>query len=104
MVDQPDGELTSGEADRLVVVGVDHVVAAVLALDLPGLTASHVVANSLLQLQCHVLGNMADPGALVQSLDETAPAATATAVICQSGQSLHQRIGEAGKLVGGEVF
>ena len=65
VVDQPDGELAGGEPDRLVDVGVDHVVAAVLALDLPGLAAPHVVADRLLQLQCHVLGNMADPGALL---------------------------------------
>ena len=65
MVDQPDGQFTSGEPDRLVVVGVDHVVAATLALHLPGLAAPHVVAHRLLQLQSDVLGNMADPGALV---------------------------------------
>ena len=65
VVDQPDGQLAGGQPDRLVVVGVDHVVAATLALDLPGLAAAHVVADGLLQLQRHVLGDVANPGALV---------------------------------------
>jgi cyanophycin synthetase len=48
VVDQPDGELTGGQPDRLVVVGEDHVVAAALTLYLPGLAPTHVVADRLL--------------------------------------------------------
>ena len=104
VVDQPDRQLAGGQADRLVVVGVDHVVATALALDLAGLAAPHVVADRLLQLQGDVLGDVADPGALVQPLDEPAAPAAAAGVVGQAGQPLDQRVGEAGQLVGGEVL
>src|SRR5207342_3672081 len=48
MVDQPDGQLARCQPDRFVIVGVDHVVAAMLALDLPRLSPAHVVADGLL--------------------------------------------------------
>ena len=104
VVDQLDRELAGGQPDRLVVVGVDHVVASALALHLAGLAAAHVVANRLLQLQGDVLGHVAEPGALVQPLHEPAPTAAAAGVVGQPGQPLDQRVGEAGQLVGGEVL
>jgi hypothetical protein len=104
VVDQPDGELTGGKPYRLVVVGVDHVVAPALALYLPGLTAAHVVADGLLQLQRHMLGYVANPGALVQPLREAASPAATTGVVHQARQPLQQSVGEARQLVGRKVF
>ena len=102
VVDQPDGQLAGGEPDRLVVVGVDHVVAAALALDLPGLAAAHVVADRLLQLQGHVLGDVADPGALVQPLDEPAAPAAAAAVVCSPGSRSTSASAKPGSLLVGK--
>ena len=65
VVDQPDGQFAGSKPDRLVVVGIDHVVTAALPLYLPRLAAAHVVADLLLQLQCHMLGDMTDPCPLV---------------------------------------
>jgi hypothetical protein len=48
---------------------------------LPGFAAAHVVADCLLQLQSHMLGYMANPGALGEPLREAAsPPATAGVV------------------------
>ena len=104
VVDQLDRELAGRQTDRLVVVGVDHVVAAALALHLAGLAAPHVVADRLLQLQSDMLGDMAQPGALVQPLDEPAPPPAAAAVVGQPGQPLDQGVGESWQLVGREVL
>jgi hypothetical protein len=104
IVDQPDRQLAGRQPDRLVVVGVDHVVARALALDLAGLAASHVVADGLLQLQRHMLGHVPDPGAFVQALDETAAPAAAARVVLQAGQPRHQSVRETGQLVGGEFL
>ena len=51
-----------------------------------------------------MLGDVADPGALVQPLDEAAAPAAAAGVVGQTGQPLDQPIGEAGQQVGGEVL
>src|SRR5215217_9515670 len=64
VVDQPDGQFACGKPDGLVIVGIDHVVAAALTLHLPRLAPAHVVADGLLQLQCHMLGDMTDPRSL----------------------------------------
>jgi hypothetical protein len=65
VVDQADRQLTGGKPDGLVLVGVDHVVAATFARHLPGLATAHVVTDGLLQLQRDVFGQLANPGALV---------------------------------------
>ena len=65
VVDQAYGEPRGREADLLVDVPEDHVVAARLALDRPGLAAPDVVADDLLQGERGVLGDVAEPGALV---------------------------------------
>ena len=88
VVDQPDGEPAGGEADLLVDVAVDDVVAARLALDLAGLAAPDVVADDLLQRERDVLGDVAEPGALVEPLDEAAAAAARARVLAQAGQHL----------------
>ena len=56
----------------LVGVVVDDVVDARAALDRAGLAAAQVVAGLLLQLQRDVLGDVTEPGALAQPLDEAA--------------------------------
>src|SRR4029453_12915852 len=104
VINQPDGELTSGKPHRLVVVGVDYVVAAALAFYLPGLATADVVADGLLQLQRHMLGYVAHPGALREPLHEAASAAATTGVVHQARQPLEQCVGEARKLVGRKVF
>ena len=75
VVDQAHGELGRGQSDLLVDVPEDHVVVAGLALDRPGLAAADVVPHDLLQRQGGVLGDVPEPGALVEALDEPAPLA-----------------------------
>src|SRR6185436_8585926 len=63
-----------------------------------------VVAHDLLQGQCAVLGDVAEPGAFVEPLDEpTAPAARA-GVLAQTRQHLQEVVGEAGERVGRMVL
>ena len=90
VVDQAYGEPAGREPDLLVDVAVDDVVAALLALDLAGLAAPDVVADDLLQRQGDVLGDVTEPGALVEPLDEAAPAAAGAGVLAQAGQRLEQ--------------
>ena len=92
------------EADLLVDVAVDDVVATLLALDLPGLAAPDVVADDLLERQRDVLGDVAQPGALVEPLDEAAAASARARVLAQAGQHRDQVVGEAGQRVGGELL
>ena len=84
VVDQPDGEPAGREPDLLVDVAVDDVVAALLALHLTGLAAPDVVADHLLEREGDVLGDVAEPGALVQPLDETAATAARAGVLAQA--------------------
>ncbi len=104
VVDQAYGEPGGGEADLLVDVPVDDVVAPLLALDLPGLAAADVVADDLLQGEGDVLGDVAEPGALVEPLDEPAAAPAGAGVLAQPGQHLEQVVGEARQRVGREVL
>ena len=83
VVDQPDGEPAGGEADVLVDVAVDDVVDARLALDLAGLAAPDVVTDDLLEGERAVLGDVAEPGALVEPLDEAAAAAARARVVAR---------------------
>ena len=84
VVDQPDGELAGRQPDRLVGVGEDHVVLTADALHLTRLAAAHVVADRLLQLQGDVLGDVTQPGALVQPLHEPAAPTAAAGVVPQA--------------------
>ena len=74
VVHQPDRQGAGGQADLLVDVPVDDVV---LTRDAgaAGLAAPHVVAGLLLQLQRGVLGDVAEPGALLEPLEEAAAVA-----------------------------
>ena len=94
VVDEAHGEPGGGQADVLVDVPVDDVVAALLALDLPRLAAADVVADRLLQRQRDVLGDMAEPGAFVQPLDEAAAATAGAGVLAEPGQHVEQVVGE----------
>ena len=92
------------QPDLLVDVPEDDVVAALVALDLARLAAPDVVADDLLQCQRGVLGDVTEPGALVQPLDEAAAAATGAGVLAQAGQRLEQAVGEVGERVGGVLL
>ena len=71
VVDQADRQGAGGQADLLVDVPVDDVV---LPRDAgaAGLAAADVVAGLLLQLQGDVLGDVPQPGALLEPLEEPA--------------------------------
>ena len=99
VVDDAHGELAGGSADALLEVGVDDVVAPLLALDSARLAAAHVVPGLLLQLQREVLGDVAEPGALVEALDEAALLATRARVVLQAGEEFDEAIREAGDRV-----
>ena len=67
------------QADLLVDVPVDDVVLTGDA-GAAGLAAAHVVAGLLLQLQRDVLGDVAEPGALLEPLEEAAAVAARAGV------------------------
>ena len=70
VVDQAYGEPGRLEADLLVHVAEDDVVAPPGPFDLAGLSTADVVADHLLQGQRGVLGDVTQPGALVEPLHE----------------------------------
>ena len=51
------------------------------------------MAGLLLELERDVLGDVAEPGALVEPLDETTPATPGAGVVVQPGHRLHPRGG-----------
>ena len=104
VVDEAYGELGRGQPDLLVDVAEDHVVDALAALDAAGLAAPDVVADHLLERQRAVLGDVAEPGALVEPLDEAAAAAARAGVLAQPGQHLEEVVGEAREGVGRELL
>ena len=104
MVHQAYGEPGRLEPDLLVDVPEDDVVAALVSLDLTGLAAPDVVADDLLQRQGGVLGDVTEPGALVQPLHEAAATAAGAGVLAQAGQRLEQAVGELGERVGGVLL
>ena len=95
VVDEAHRELAGGDADGLVGVAVDDVVVAGPALDRAGLAAARVVAGQGLQLQRDVLGDVAEPGALVEPLDEAAAAPERAGVALEPGDELDELVGEA---------
>ena len=60
------------------------------------------MADLLLELQRDVLGDVAEPGALAQPLDEAALVAARAGVLGQAGQQLEQLVGEARDLSVGQ--
>ena len=104
MVEQPDGQLAGRDADGLVGVAVDDVVAAAHALDRARLAAPRLVARQRLQLEGDVLSDVAEPGALVEALDEAAAAAAGAGVVVEPGHGLEQLLGEARQRDGGVVL
>ena len=72
VVHETHSEAGGREAHLLVGVPEDDVVVALLALDASGLAATDVVSDDLLQGQGGVLGDVAEPSALIQPLDEPA--------------------------------
>ena len=104
VVDQPDREACRPRRPTLLVdVPVDDVVLTGDA-GAAGLAAADVVAGLLLQLQGHVLGDVPEPGALLQPLEEAAAVAARAGVPGQPGQRLEQPVDEAGDGVGGVVL
>jgi hypothetical protein len=62
------------------------------------------MAGLLLELQGDVLGDVAEPGALAQPLDEAALASARAGVLGQPGQQAEQPVDEAREGVGGVVL
>src|SRR5262249_12634707 len=91
VIDEAYGELRRGDADALVDVAVDHVVATLLALDHAGLAAPDVVTDGLLEREGDVFGDVAGPRAFVEPFDEAALAATGAGVLAQLRQGVEQR-------------
>ncbi len=71
VVDQANGELPGLDADGLLPVAVDHVVAAGLT-GAPRLAPRDVRAGLPLELERHVLGDVAEPGPVDEAFPETA--------------------------------
>ena len=103
VVDQAHGELAGGHADALLRVRVDDVVLPRLA-GAAGLAAADLRARLALELERDVLGDMPDPGALVQPIGEAADAPGAARVLADAGQHLEQSLAEAGDRVRREVL
>ena len=100
VVDEPNGQLPGSQTHPLVLVAVDHVVAPRLTLDAARLSAAQVMAGLLLQLQGDVLGDVTQPGAFAQALDEATLDPARAAVILQRGEELEEPIGESVDRVG----
>ena len=94
VVDQPHRQLTRGDADRLVDVAEDDVVDPRPALDHPRLATTQVVAGGGLQFQGDVLGDVAEPGPVLEPLNEAARMTHRAGMPLQSRQQGHERVGE----------
>ena len=92
------------EADRLLLVGVHHVVDAGLALHRARLAALHLRPGEPLELDRDVLRNVAEPGAVAQPPREPARLLVAAAMILQRRQQRQQPLRELRQLVGGEAL
>jgi len=92
-----------GAADHGIARAEGHFVHAMLAGG-AGLAEAGLHAGHVLQLQHHVLEDVAGPGAAMQALDEAAALADAAAVLDQAGQPGCQALRETRQFVRGEVF
>jgi hypothetical protein len=95
VVQQGQRQAARFQADLLLLVLVDHVVDAGLAVA-PGLAEGHVGPREVLHLDRAVLPDVAHPGAFVlaQAAQETARLAVGTAVLPQARQGFQQRLDE----------
>ena len=103
VVDQPDGLPAGLDADLLLAVLEDHVVAAVLA-GAAGLAVADVRAGEVLELQGDVLGHVARPGPVPEPRDEAAAPAEGAGVLLEGGQQLDEGVHEARDPVARELL
>ena len=103
VVEQALGKTTGGEADVLLPVLVDDVVAAALAAA-AGLAAGDLGAGKFLEFEGDVLEDVAHPGALAHALEEAARFAEGAGVVVEAGDEFGEAFVEAGNLVGGAVL
>ena len=94
VVDEPDGLAAGLDADLLLAVLEDHVVAAVLA-GAAGLAVADVRAGEVLELEGDVLGHVAGPGPVAEPRDEPAAPAEGAGVLLEGGQQLDEGLDEA---------
>jgi len=74
VVKQPQGEISGGKADILLLIGENNVVDPSFA-DTARFAARHLAAGEVLELQRHMFEDVAHPGALAHPLQEaTGPA------------------------------
>jgi hypothetical protein len=94
-VEQGEPEAARLEPDVLLLVLIDDVILPGLAVR-AGLAEGHRLAGDVLQLDRHVLEDVAHPGALVldQPPDEAARLAVGAAVLVQPGERRDEGIGE----------
>ena len=101
--DQVAGGFDGQFADRLVAGADDHLVDAVFARH-ARLAKAGLHAGLGLQLQRHVLQDVAGPGAVAQAHQKAAAPADAAAVLDQAGQPGGEPLVEAGQGVGGVIL
>ena len=102
--DQPVGRAHALHGERLLLVRHDHLVDAGDRC-LAGLAeADHDLAGQRLQLDRHVLEDVAHPGAGAQPLEEAAALADGAAVFDHRRQPRHDPLVEARQRVGGKLL
>ena len=94
VVDERDGELAGLDADVLLAELVDDVVLAVRPGG-PGLAVADVGPGEVLELEGDVLGDVADPGPLLEPGHEAAAPAERAGVVLERWHQLDQPVGEA---------
>jgi hypothetical protein len=102
--DQLERDPACHAADAIIGISEHDVVDAWLSLDRPRLAARQANAGHVLQFDRDMLGDMADPCALAQPLDETAAPLQAAAVALQPRQQLDQPVGKARDAIARIVF
>ena len=98
VVDQRDRHAARFEPDRLLAVLEDAVVLAVRTRR-ARLAVADVRPGEVLELERHVLGDMAGPRAVAQPGDEPAAPTERAGVVLQGRQQGDERIGEVGQQV-----
>jgi len=99
MVDETNGELPRLDADGLLPVAVDHVVPAGLP-GAPRLAPRDVRTRFPLELERHVLGDVAEPGPVDEALAETASPTEGARVLGDAGKERQEAFVESRDLVG----
>ncbi|MFN8591966.1 MAG: hypothetical protein U0031_10955, partial [Thermomicrobiales bacterium] len=103
VIDQPYRELTGGDPDVLLGVGVDDVVETALARA-AGLAAGDFGSGQVLQFEGDVLQDVAHPRPLAHPLQEAARLADGAGMLVQPWQQFGEMLVEAGNLVGRPVL